>query len=335
MNKLLKRVTAIALSGVLVATAFAGCSAKSENDDSKDADKVYKVGVCQLMEHEALDAATEGFQQALKDKLGEDKVQIEVKNAQGDSNTCSTINNQFVSSGVDLIMANATPALQSATAITNTIPIVATSITEYGVALDIADFSGKTGMNVTGTSDLPPLDQQAAMIKEICPDTKTVGIIYCSAEANSKYQATEIAKYLANDGITAKEYPFADSNDLQSVVTKAVSENDALYVPTDNTAAENTPIIDAVARPEKCPVFAGEEGICRGCGVVTLSIKYYDIGYAAGEMAAKILTEGADPATMDIGYAPEFTKEYNKEICDELGITIPSDYVALAPAAAE
>lgn len=322
MNKTFKKVLALGLSAMLIGSCFAGCSA---NDA-----KVYKIGVCQLMEHEALDAATDGFVQAVKDKLGEENVTVDIQNAQGDSNTCATINNQFVSSGVDLIMANATPALQSAIAATNTIPVVATSITEYGVALNLDNFSGKTGMNVTGTSDLAPLDQQAAMIQEICPDTKTVGIIYCSAEPNSKYQATEVTKYLAELGITATEYPFADSNDLQSIATKAAGENDALYVPTDNVAAENTSIIDAVARPAKVPVFAGEEGICRGCGVATLSIKYYDIGYKAGEMAAQILAEGADPAEMDIAYAPTFTKEYNADICNELGITVSDEYIALA-----
>ena len=167
------------------------------------------------------------------------------------------------------------------------------------------------------------------MIKEICPDAKTVGIIYCSGEPNSKYQATEVTKYLAELGITAKEYPFADSNDLQSIAAKAVSENDALYVPTDNTAAKNTGIIDGVARPAKTPVFAGEEGIVKGCGIVTLTISYYDIGYAAGEMAVQILKDGANPAEMDIAYAPQFTKKYNAEICKDLGITVPDDYVAV------
>ena len=159
--------------------------------------------------------------------------------------------------------------------------------------------------------------------------TKTVGIIYCSGEPNSKYQATEVTKYLADLGITATEYPFADSNDLQSIAVKAVSENDAVYVPTDNTAAKNTGIIDAVARPAKKPVFAGEEGIAKGCGIVTLTISYYDIGYTAGEMAADILENGKNPAEMEIGYAPKFTKKYNADICSELGITVPDDYVAL------
>lgn len=328
MNKTFKRVLALGLSAVITAGCFAGCSAAGKDDSSK----TYKVGICQIREHEALDAATEGFKKAMTDKLG-DKVTFEEQNAQGETTACSTIVNQFISQGVDLIMANATPVVQSAVAATKEIPIVGTSVTEYGVALDITDFTGKTGMNVTGTSDLAPLDQQAAMIKEICPDTKTVGIVYCSAEPNSKYQATEVTKYLADLGITATEYSFADSNDLQSIASKAVAENDAIYLPTDNTVAENTSIIDSIARPAKKPVFAGEEGIARGCGIATLTISYYDIGYKAGEMAAQILTEGTNPGDMEIAYAPQFTKKYNADICTELGIEVPADYVALEAAA--
>lgn len=316
-----KRIIAVLLAAVLICSVFAGCSSK---DDGK-----YVIGICQLMQHEALDAATQGFVDAVKAELGEDNVTIDTQVA-GTADNCPTIVNAFVSKKVDLIMANATPALQSAMSATGEIPIVATSITSYGVALEMDDFSGKTGKNVTGTADLAPLDQQAAMIKEICPDVKTVGIIYCSSEANSLYQVQEITKYLANLGVTAKEYSFTNSNDLQAIVTKAVGENDALYVPTDNTAAKNTEIIDAVARPAKVPVFAGEEGICKGCGVVTLTIKYYDIGYQAGKMAAEILRDGKNPADMEIQYAPEFTKKYNPTICEALGITVPDGYEAIA-----
>ena len=324
MKKSVKRIIAVCLAVITIAACFAACSGNGS--------KTYKIGICQIREHEALNAATDGFKKALEDKLGADKVTFDFQNAQGETTNCSTIVNQFVSQNVDLIMANATPVVQAAVAATKDIPIVGTSVTEYGVALGIDNFTGKTGTNVTGTSDLAPLKDQAAMIKEICPDTKTVGIVYCSAEPNSKYQATEVSKYLSELGITATEYAFADSNDLQSIATKAVGENDVLYVPTDNTVADNTSIIDAVARPAKKPVFAGEEGIARGCGVATLTISYYDIGYAAGEMAAQILTEGKNPAEMEIGYAPKFTKKYNADICKDLGITVPDDYVALEAA---
>ena len=227
-----------------------------------------------------------------------------------------------------LIMANATPALQAAQAATNTIPILGTSVTEYGVALGLDNFSGTVGGNVSGTSDLAPLDQQAEMITEWLPDVKKVGLLYCSAEANSQYQVDEVQKYLETAGVTATQYAFSDSNDLASVCQKAADENDAVYLPTDNTVAANTGIVDGICRPAKKPVFAGEEGICAGCGVATLSISYYDLGHTTGEMAAKILTGEADISTMPIEYT-SVTKKYNKTICDDLGVTVPEGYEAI------
>ena len=222
-------------------------------------------------------------------------------------------------------MANATPALQAAQAATNTIPVLGTSVTEYGVALGLDNFSGTVGGNVSGTSDLAPLDQQADMIVEWMPDAKKVGLLYCSAEANSQYQVDEVQKYLEAKGVTATQYAFSDSNDLSSVCQKAAYENDALYVPTDNTVAANTGIVDGICRPAKKPVFAGEEGICSGCGVATLSISYYDLGYTTGEMAVKILNGESDISTMPIEYT-DVTKKYNKAICDDLGLTVPEGY---------
>ncbi len=291
--------------------------------------KVYHIGVCQLVEHEALDAATQGFEDALKDKLGENNVVFDVQNAQGEETNCATICTGFVSDNVDLILANATASLQAASAATNSIPIVGTSITDYATALNADDWNGTSGTNITGTSDLAPLDQQEAMIKELVPDVKQVGIVYCSAEANSVYQAEQIEAALDKDGIAYKEYSAADSNEIQSVVTKAVSECDCLYVPTDNTMAANVDIIKNVTVPAGIPVIAGEEGICQGA-LATLSISYYDIGQAAGEMAYEILVEGKDPGTMEIQYAKATTKEYNADVADALGITIPDDYAKLS-----
>ena len=284
----------------------------------------FTVGICQLVQHAALDAATQGFEDALTASFGEN-VTFDFQNAQGDSATCATIANGFVSSGVALIMANATPALQAAQAATNTIPILGTSVTEYGVALGLDNFSGTVGGNVSGTSDLAPLDQQADMIVEWMPEVKKVGLLYCSAEANSQYQVDEVQKYLEAKGVTATQYAFSDSNDLASVCQKAADENDAVYVPTDNTCAANTGIIDGICRPAKKPVFAGEEGICSGCGVATLSISYYDLGYTTGEMAVKILNGESDISTMPIEYT-DVTKKYNKAICDDLGLTVPEGY---------
>lgn len=303
-----------------VASSAAAGSAAASGDS-------YTVGICQLVQHAALDAATQGFEDALTAEFG-DNVKFDFQNAQGDSATCATIANGFVSAGVDLIMANATPALQAAQSATNEIPVLGTSVTEYGVALGLSDFSGTVGGNISGTSDLAPLDQQADMIVEWMPEAKKVGLLYCSAEANSQYQVDEVQKYLEAKGVTATQYAFSDSNDLSSVCQKAADENDALYVPTDNTVAANTGIVDGICRPAKKPVFAGEEGICAGCGVATLSISYYDLGVTTGKMAAKILTGEADISTMPIEYT-DATPKYNPTICEELGIQPLDGYEAI------
>ena len=322
----MKKVVSIVLA---VALCVGSCLMLTACSDQTAAKKTYKIGICQLMEHEALDAATEGFKKAIIDELGEDAVEFDVQNGQGDPATCSTIANQFVSNKVDLIMANATPALQSAAAATAEIPILGTSVTEYGVALDLKDFDGTVGGNISGTSDLAPLDKQAAMLKEWCPDAKTVGLIYCSKEANSKYQVDVVKAELEKSGLTATLYPFSDSNDLAQVCTNAADNCDVIYVPTDNTVAENTGIIDNICEPKKIPVIAGEEGICAGCGIATLSISYYDLGYTTGKMAVQILRDGADIATMPIGYAETQTPKYNAQNCKALGITPLEGYVAI------
>ena len=288
----------------------------------------FSVGICQLVQHPALDLATQGFKDALTEKLG-DAVSFNEQNASGDAATCAVICNQFVSDEVDLIMANATPALLAAASATNVIPILGTSVTDYGSALGIENFTGATGSNISGTSDLAPLDGQAQVLAELFPDAKTVGIVYCSGEPNSKFQAETIAPMLTELGYTVSEYTFADSNDVANVTASACAECDVLYIPTDNTAASCTEAINNVALVEKTPIVVGEEGICKGCGVATLSISYYDIGYETGLMAAEILTEGADISTMEVRYAPQFTKEYNVSICETLGVTIPEDYVAI------
>ena len=336
------KLMALALAGAMMLglTACGGNSAGSTSTpgsatgaaaSAAASDKTYTIGICQLVQHDALDAATKGFREALTEKLG-DKVTFDEQNAAGDSPTCATICNQFASSKVDLIMANGTAALQAAASATDTIPVLGTSITDYGTALDIADWTGTTGKNISGTTDLAPLDKQAEMIKELFPDAKNVGILYCSAEPNSKYQSTEITKYLTDMGYTCKEYTFADSNDVASVTTTACEGSDVLYIPTDNTAASCTEAINNVALPAKTPIVAGEEGICQGCGVATLSISYYDIGYATGEMAYEILVNGADITTMEVQAAPETTYEYVAERCEALNVTVPDTYVALADA---
>ena len=301
--------------------------AKSEAAASTDG-KTYKVGICQLVQHVALDAATQGFKDALTEALG-DAVTFDEQNAQGDSNTCSTIINSFVSNKVDLILANATPALQAAQAGTNEIPVLGTAVTEYGVALGIDGFDGLVGGNISGTSDLAPLDEQAAMLHELFPDAKNVGLLYCSAEANSQYQVDTVQAALEKLGYTCTQYGFSDSNDLSSVATTAADASDVLYVPTDNTVANNTELVNNICEPKKVPIIAGEEGICSGCGVATLSIDYYDLGVATGKMAVQVLKGEANISEMPIEYAPQFTKEYDADRCEALGITVPDDYVAI------
>ena len=324
----MKKLISLVLAAVM-ALSLVACGSGSKDKDTDTGDKTYKVGVVQLVQHEALDAATKGFTDALKEALG-DKVEVEVKNASGDSNNCSTIVNGFISDKVDLIMANATPALQAAASATSTIPILGTSVTDYATALEIADWTGTVGGNISGTSDLAPLDKQAAMLQELFPNAKKVGMLFCSSEPNSKYQVDEVTKLLSAAGITCTEYTFTDSNDVSSVTQKACDDSDVLYIPTDNTAASNTEAIANVVLAAGTPVIAGEAGICRGCGAATLSIDYYELGKITGQMAAKILTGEADISTMPVEFAPTATKQANMANCGKLGITVPADYTALA-----
>ncbi|MBR3952458.1 MAG: ABC transporter substrate-binding protein [Oscillospiraceae bacterium] len=317
----MKKIISIILIMAMV-LSFAACSGEGT------AEGKYKIGICQLVQHEALDAATLGFKEALTEKLGDD-VQFIEHNASGDAATCITICNQLVAEGVDLMMGNATPALQAAASATSEIPVIGTSITDYGTALEISDWNGKTGRNITGTADLAPLDQQAAMIPELFPEAKKVGILYCSAEPNSVYQANIVIEALSGMGIETEVFTFADSNDVASVTSAACAASDVIYIPTDNTAATCAETINNVALPAGVPIIAGEENACKGFGAATLSISYYDIGFIAGEMAYEILVNGADPAEMEIGFAPNFTKVYNADICSKLGITVPEDYVVI------
>ena len=333
MKKTFKKLLSVALASTMV-VGLAGCgnSATTNGGSDSTADKsgkTYTIGICQLVQHEALDAATDGFKKALKDKLG-DKVKFDEQNAAGDAPTCSTICTSFVTNNYDLILGNATAALQAAVSATDSIPVLGTSVTDYGTALDISDWNGVTGKNVSGTTDLAPLDQQAKCIKELFPDAKNIGIIYCSSEPNSIYQSTTITQYLEDEGYKIKEYTFADSNDVASVTKSACDASDVIYIPTDNTAASCTEAINNVAGPAKTPIFAGEEGIAKGCGVATLSISYYDLGYETGEMAYDILVNDADITKMEVKTAPKFTKEYIADRADDLKVTVPDDYEKLS-----
>ena len=317
----MKKVIAIVLA-VMMLCAVTACGGES-------ADDTYTVGICQLVQHPALDAATQGFKDALTEALG-DKVKFEEGNASNDSANCATIVNGFVSGGVDLILANATPALQAAASATDSIPVLGTAVTEYGVALSIDNFNGTVGNNISGTSDLAPLDQQADMITELFPDAQNVGILYCSGEPNSVYQAKVVKDCLEKKNIKVEVYTFADSNDVSTVTSSACANSDVIYIPTDNTAASCTEAISAVALPAGVPIVAGEEGICKGCGVATLSIDYYELGRTTGQMAVKILKGEANVSEMPIEYYPNPVKKYNADIASKLNVTIPEGYTAIS-----
>ena len=337
MKKILSALLAVAMLGTLCAC---GTQTDKETDDTTavttvagegTTDGKYTIGICQIAQHPALDAATEGFMEAVEAGLGKENVTFNNQNASGETANCTTIITGFVSDGVDLILANATAPLQAAASATKTIPVLGTSITDYASALQIANWNGTVGGNISGASDLAPLDQQAAMVKEWFPDAKTVGILYCSAEANSKYQVDTITPYLEQLGYTVKAFSFTDTNDVASVTKTACDESDVIYIPTDNTAASNASAIANVTVPEKVPVIAGEQGICSNCGVATLSIDYKSLGKTTGEMAVKILKGEANISEMPVEYSDSFVKYYNPDICEKLGVKIPSEeYTALS-----
>lgn len=323
----MKRITSLLLTlvltvGLILSLASCGGAKIKINPDKEH----YVVGIIQLAPHVALDAATEGFKDALTEALAAKGRTVEFKyqNAQGESTMCSTIVNSFISSDVDLIMANATAALVTAYNATETIPILGTSITEYGVALSIDGFDGVVGANVSGTSDLAPLDEQAQMMIDTLAldEGAKIGLLYCSSEPNSTYQVYAVEQYLTAKGMICQKYAFTDSNDLQSVTTTAANSSDAIYVPTDNTVATNAATINNVCADKKIPVFAGEEGICSGCGYATLSISYYNIGQKTGEMAAAVLLGEEDITEMAIAYDESPVKKYNEQACINLGIDI-------------
>ena len=320
----MKKILALALALVMVMTMAAIAPAAQADDAS------YTIGICQLVQHAALDAATQGFRDALTEKLG-DKVTFDEQNAQGDSATCSTIVTGFVANNYDLIMANATPALLAAVSATDTIPVLGTSVTDYFSALQLdATEDGATGMNVSGTSDGVPAQLYADCLMELVPEAKTVAIIYCSAEPNSVVQADQFIACMDELGVATTVNTFTDSNDIQAVVTAAIEGADAVYIPTDNTAASNMTIVSNICTPAGIPVICGEEGMCGSGGLATVSISYYDIGYVCGEMAYEIMVNGADVSAMPIGYAANPVKKYNADVAEAISFEMPEEYEAIA-----
>ena len=319
----MKRLIAF-ICAMLMILSMTACGGETQKDDGK-----YVIGVCQIEPHPALDAATKGFKDAVVAALGAENVEFIDGNAAGDSNTLNSIMADYVAKKVDLILANATPVLQTAAMATTTIPILGTSVTEYSVALELDNFNGTVGRNISGTSDLAPLDKQAQMIIDWFPNAKNVGLLYCATEANSKYQVEQVKKYLEGKNLTVKEYSFSSSSDMATVTESAAAWSDVIYVPTDNTVANGASVVNGVCEAKKVPVIAGEEGICSGCGVATLSISYEELGKVTGEMAVKVLKGEAKVGEMPIQYASDPAYKYNKEICQKLGLTPPEGYVAI------
>ena len=324
----MKKIIALVLALMLTVTCFAACGKK--DGDTK---KKYTVGICNYVDDASLNQIVDNIKKQLASVAAEKGVEIEVKydNCNGDSVVMNQIISNFIVDKVDLMVGVATPvaiAMQAAVETENSdIPVVFSAVSDP-IGAKLVDSLDAPGGQITGTSDYLNTNAIMDLILLKDPDIKKVGLLYCSAEANCQYQVDEVQKYLEAAGVTATQYAFSDSNDLASVCQKAADENDAVYVPTDNTVAANTGIVDGICRPAKKPVFAGEEGICAGCGVATLSISYYDLGHTTGEMAAKILTGEADISTMPIEYT-SVTKKYNKTICDDLGVTVPEGYEAI------
>ena len=317
----MKRIVAIVLA-VLMLLALTACGGTA--DDGK-----YVVGICQYMPHDSLDQATQGFKDAVVEALGKDKVMFKEQDAAGELSTCSIIVDGFLAENVDLILANATPALFAAVSATDEVPVLGTSVTDYAAALGMTEWNGIVGKNVSGTSDLGPLDEQAAIIQDLFPDATTVGLLYCSAEPNSVYQIEVMEETLTQMGYTCERFVFNDANDLHSVTQAAVGVVDVMYMPTDNVAANYPETIGNVLLPAEIPLVTGESNSCRVAGVATVSIDYYDLGYITGVMAAKVLTGEADISQMPIAYANGATKLYNAELCEKLGIAVPDSYEAL------
>ena len=305
----MKKILSIILAIALCATACLGLVSCDSGAD-------FTVGVCQLMEHESLDLATKGFEEALTTALEKEGKTVDIDTqVAGDPNLCTTVINTFTSKDVDLIMANATPALLAAANATTDIPVLGTSVTDYADT-----FAGKIPANVSGTSDAVPFDEQAQMMIDTLglKSGSTVGVLYCSNESNSLIQYEAVKALFEAEGIGVKAYTFSETNEMQAVVRKAASEIDALYVPSDNTVANDDSVVGTICTEEKVPVYTSYGGsIC----YASLSIDYEALGRRTGEMAAEVLLGKKAPSDIEIETLTP-SVSYNEEICKQLGIEI-------------
>lgn len=324
MKTTVKKTFSLILSALLIITLFSSCTDKSGITDSAE----YFIGICQFAEHTALDSATKGFEDAVTEKLG-DKVKLFVKNASGEKLNAASICSGYASENVDLIFANSTNALAAAAEATSTIPVVGCSVTDYESTLGVKLKDNKTGFNVTGCSDILPLEKQAEIINELFPEKGKVGILYCSSEVNSKYQSDLMITYLKDFGFSCEAYTFVDTTDVTLVTQKAASECDIIYTPTDNTVASNTSAINNILEPAKIPLVAGNIDVAKECGIATVGIDYYKLGYEAGLMACEILLENKNPGDMEIRTASEYFRKYVSERAAQTGVTIPDSFTAI------
>ncbi len=325
MKTVTKKTICLLTALLCLLAVLSSCTAEGNTDTNKN---TYNIGICIFVEHAALDSATKGFTTALTEKLG-GNVTFNIQNAAGDKTNAATICSGFASDKCDLIFANSTNALAAAAEITSEIPVVGCSVTDFSSTLGIEITDNKTGINVTGCSDILPLEKQAEVINELFPEKGKVGILYCSSETNSKYQADEIAKHLTDFGFTCENYTFVDTTDVTLVTQNAASECDIIYTPTDNTVASNTSAINNILEPAGIPLVAGNIDVALACGIATVGIDYYKLGYEAGLMAYEILAEGKNPADMEIRYADEYFKKYVPERAAALEITIPEGYTPI------
>ncbi len=303
---------------------LAGCGdPAAEADGSAPSNSAFKIGVLQLTEHPALDAANKGFVAAVEAAgIG---AKVNQRNAQNDQSACQTIAGTLVNEGCDLILAIATPAAQAVAGATSDIPIVCTAITDFA-ASGLVEDNEAPGGNVTGTSDMNPVADQIDLLHRLVPEAKKVGLLYCTAESNSKIQIDLAAEQLDALGMEGVEYTASSSNEVQQVVESMMGKVDAIYTPTDNTIASAMTVIASIANENKVPTVCGEVAHVEAGGLASVSINYEELGRRAGEMAVRILTEGADPAEMPIETmsVDECDLVYNQKTADELGIDVSS-----------
>ena len=319
------KVKAVAAGLMLtLALGVLGCGG-DKKEAPKKAEKV-NVGIVQLVEHAALDAANKGFVEGLASKGYKEgqNIAYDRQNAQADQSNLQNIAHRFVNNKVNLICAIATPAAQTVANVTSDIPIVATAVTDYKAAKLVKD-NAKPGTNVTGTTDMNPVEQQLDLLLKLVPNAKSVGTIYCSSEVNSQLQIEILKKAAAAKGVTVKEATVSNVNDIQQAARSLVGKVQAIYVPTDNVLASAMPTLISVTEEAKLPVICGEGGMVKAGGVATLGVDYYKLGFQAGEMAADILGGKSKPADMAIQAQKEFKAMVNVKEAEKIGLKVPED----------